>query len=80
MSETTQADAGLSATLERALDHHRSGRYGPALALYQEILGHRPDDAGILVNHGIAALQAGRADLAIGSLTRATAVLAVSSG
>ena len=74
MSETTQADAGLSATLERALDHHRSGRYGPALALYQEILGHRPDDAGILVNHGIAALQAGRADLAIGSLTHATTV------
>ena len=74
MNETTQADAVLSATLERALDHHRARRYGPALTLYQELLGHRPDDVGILLNHGIAALQAGRADLAIDSLTRAAAI------
>ena len=51
--------ASLSETLECALNHHRAGRYGPALELYQELLGRRPDEVGILVNHGIAALQAG---------------------
>jgi len=70
----TQAHASLSALLERALDHHRAGRYEPALALYREILGRRPKDVGILVNHGIAALQAGRTELAIDSLARAAAI------
>ena len=66
--------ANLSATLQRALDHHRAGRYRLALGLYQEVLALRPDEAGILVNHGIAALQAGRAELAVESLLRAVAI------
>jgi uncharacterized protein (TIGR02466 family) len=69
-----ETHADLSATLERALDHHRAGRYGQALPLYQELLALRPDEVGILVNHGIAALQAGRADLAVDSLQRAVAI------
>ncbi|HEX9741984.1 MAG TPA: hypothetical protein VGA17_04255, partial [Nitrospiraceae bacterium] len=55
--------ANLSAILECALDHHRAGRYPEALRLYQELLALRPDEVGLLVNHGIAALQAGRVDL-----------------
>lgn len=64
----------LSAILERALDHHRAGRLAEALNLYRELLARRPDEVGLLVNHGIAALQAGRPDLAVASLQRAAAI------
>lgn len=37
-------------------------------------MAHRPDEVGLLVNHGIAALQAGRADLAVASLRRAVTI------
>ena len=72
--EMVEPPANLSAILERALDHHRAGRYPEALRLYQELLALRPDEVGLLVNHGIAALQAGRVDLAVDSLRRAVAI------
>ncbi len=74
MKPQADTSADLSARLERALDHHRAGRYSEALTLYRELLTHRPDEVGLLVNHGVAALQAGRADLAVDSLQRAAAL------
>lgn len=69
-----ETHVNLSVTLQRALDHHRAGRYGRALPLYQELLALRPDEVSVLVNHGIAALQAGRSELAVDSLQRAVAI------
>jgi tetratricopeptide (TPR) repeat protein len=71
MAESTTT---LSAVLQRALDHHRAGRLPQALNLYQELLAIRPDDVGLLVNHGIAALQVGRSDLAVDSLQCAVVI------
>jgi uncharacterized protein (TIGR02466 family) len=62
-----------TAKLRRALELHKAGRCLEALELYQALLALQPDDVGLLLNCGIAALQAGHVETAVDRLTRAAA-------
>ena len=60
----------IAEAYQRAIEHHQSGRFQAAEALYRDILSAHPDHAGSLHLLGVLALQFGRHDLALEYIDR----------
>jgi tetratricopeptide (TPR) repeat protein len=61
----------IAELLSAALEDHRAGRIGAAMARYQEVLQQEPQQADALSLLGTALLQTGQAAAAVASITRA---------
>ena len=68
---TEQLPSDISERLQAGLEHHRSGRFSEAEAIYQSVLKEHPEHPDALHLLGVLALQAGRADMAVGWFQRA---------
>jgi Tfp pilus assembly protein PilF len=60
--------------LARAIEHHRHGRLEEAAALYESLIGERPEDANALHLLGVVSLQRGDANRAVELIGRALAL------
>jgi Tfp pilus assembly protein PilF len=60
--------------LARAIEHHRRGRLDEAAALYESLIGERPDDADAVHLLGVVSLQRGDARRAVELIGRALAL------
>ena len=67
-----QAAAALAARAAEASAAMESGRFDAAAAIYGELVSARPDDAGLLMNLGMARYMAGHPDQALAPLQKAT--------
>jgi predicted Zn-dependent protease len=67
-----QAAAALAARAAEASAAMESGRFDAAAAIYGELVTARPDDAGLLMNLGMARYMAGHPDQALAPLQKAT--------
>jgi predicted Zn-dependent protease len=66
-----QAAAALAARAAEASAAMESGRFDAAAAIYGELVSARPDDAGLLMNLGMARYMAGHPDQALAPLQKA---------
>jgi len=66
-----QAQDALAARMSEAASAMQSGRFDAAAAIYGELVTARPNDAGILMNLGMARYMAGHPDQALPVLRKA---------
>lgn len=70
LSFVNPGDPAAPSTLATALGHHRAGRLREAVAAYEVLLRHTPDDADVLQLMGVALAQLGRQADGIAFLAR----------
>ncbi len=67
-----QEPAALAARAAEASAAMEAGRFDAAATIYDELVSRRPDDAGLLMNLGMARYMAGHPDQALAPLQKAT--------
>ncbi len=73
-SEPESAPTPVDDLVATGIAHYRGGNHDNAIAVFEQALAVRPDDASLLGWRGMAELAAGRVDKAVATLRRAAAL------